>query len=85
MFILVTQAKHGTSARLVETFADGQAMARSFVGDHNPIDGCSSVPSLRQRLGEHGPEFSIARSTSFGPRRAFVRPISTEFHIELGI
>lgn len=78
MFLLRLKSKHHDQVKLVRAFEEGTAEARRFVGDHNPVDGCSAPP-LESGSKVGGKEkFAILRQTSFGERRATVQPISQE-------
>jgi hypothetical protein len=75
MFLLHTQAQHHNRVQLFPDFMTAWNAALEFVGLHNPVDGCSTEPVTRH-LDEMGSW--VARSTSFGYRRAAVVPVSTE-------
>lgn len=80
MFLLHIQATHRNSVQLFPDFETAWAAAEEFVGPHNPVDGCSTEPTARH-LGAKGSW--IARSTSFGYRRAAVVPISDGYATDL--
>lgn len=80
MFLLHCKATHHNTVRLFTTFDHAWASAQRFVGDHNPVDGCSTEPTFRHLDGKGS---WIARSTSFGYRRATVVPVSTETATDL--
>lgn len=85
LFLLITDLKGRRSARLYESATTAEEIARKFVGDHNPVDGCSSEPRAESYGGKNGTVFYISRSSSFGTRRASVYPIGTDFEQELRI
>lgn len=82
-FILITRRKMSAQAKLVDSFTTACEEANKFVGDHNPTDGCSSLPHVRSKQTSRGSEYSIARSTSFGPRSATVKPIGYDFETSI--
>jgi hypothetical protein len=83
MFLLLKELKGHKTAQLVEDPAYAEQLARAFVGDHNPVDGCSTEPHAESFGGPNGTRFYISRSSSFGTRRAEVYPVGTEFEQEL--
>jgi len=80
MFLLHSQSKHSNEVRLFEDYDQAWSAALEFVGPHNPVDGCSMEPTTRH-LDEAGSW--VARSTSFGYRRAAVVPVSTDYATKL--
>jgi len=46
--------------------------ARAFVGEHNPIDGCSTRPEV---VSFTSGRWSMTRSSSFGTYRANIYPM----------
>lgn len=82
-FLVRLKTRRTDTVQLVGTFAKGAAMARKHVGDHNPIDGCSAPATERGcRIG--GIEaLTVARSTSFGERRATVQPVFSNEAVDM--
>ncbi len=72
MYLLRATTGRTDTVQLFEHVADGIEAARKHVGDHNPVDGCSSerVELDKNRV------FRCSRSTSWGLRTASVTPIS---------
>lgn len=68
MFLLRCKARHFDSVKVVEDKMAAAAEARAWVGEHNPIDGCSTEPTVNQYTGR----WHISRSSSFGTREAWV-------------
>lgn len=79
MYILITRTKMSAVAQLHSTFDSAKEDADKHVGDHNAVDGCSSVPTVFAKRSAHGKEYTVSRSTSFGIRSATVRPIGLDF------
>jgi hypothetical protein len=74
MYLLTRLNKHSDQRHVVKDYERAKTLAREHVGQHYPVDSCSSEP----REHEHAPSqtFTVIRSTSFGPREASVRPIT---------
>lgn len=71
MFLLRCKTRHSDSVKLYEAQEEARDEAERFVGVHSPMDGCSTEPRVEQSpLGRT----KISRSTSFGPREAWVLP-----------
>lgn len=83
MFVLITRRRGSANARLVEDYDEAVNAAREHVGEHNPVDGCSTRVLEDTRRRTHGLEFSCSRSTSFGHRSATVRAIGTDFETSI--
>jgi hypothetical protein len=84
MKYLYTEAnKFGRQACLMDSFELACKKAREFVGDHNPVDGCSTVPVEKGMNTPQRCEFAVERYTSFGHRRATVQMLSSEVMLEL--
>ena len=83
MYLYTEGNKSGRRACLVESFELGIKRARKFVGDHNPADGCSTVPEEKAINTPQRCEFAIGRYTSFGYRRATVQMLSSDVMLEL--
>ena len=75
MYLLQTQTKFWD---VVEVFTDRDeaiAKAKEFVGQHNPVDGCSTEPIITDYKNPE--RWTGSRSTSFGLRRAWVHTATT--------
>jgi hypothetical protein len=83
LFLLITENKHIRQVKLFTDPVEAEQAARAWVGDHNPIDGCSTEAHAESFAGPHGTRFYVSRSTSFGIRRAEVYPVGTAFEQEL--
>ena len=72
IYLCITKTKQKQVAKLYEDYGEAVKVARSHVGEHNSVDGCSTevIESLRNHV------FSIRRSSSFGERSAIVAPVS---------
>lgn len=81
--LLIKELKGRKTAELHLDRAYAEQLAREFVGDHNPIDGCSSKPRAESYSNPHGTRFYISRNSSFGTRKAHVVPIGQGFEMEL--
>lgn len=82
-FLVRLQSKHNDSIRMVNSFAEGAKLARKHVGDHNPIDGCSSPATERGCRIDGIEALTVARSTSFGERRGTVQPLFSQKAVDL--
>lgn len=72
---LYRQIAHGHDmVQLVEDFDEACEKARTFVGEHSDIDSCSGPRQERQTEMV----YRTYRGTSFGARRATVRPIFSD-------
>lgn len=74
MFLYRQTSRHGDSIMVTEDFDAAVERARSFLGVHNPVDGCSTAPHIE--LG--ATRFYGSRSSSFGIRRAYVVALNAE-------
>jgi hypothetical protein len=83
MYLLRKTSKGSDQVCLVKDFEVGARLAREFVGDHNPVDGCSTVPTERGLQIKGHAAMSVGRYTSFGHRGASVMPISEGVFTEL--
>lgn len=82
-FLVRLKSRHHDDVRMVTSFAAGAKLARDFVGDHMPEDGCSS-PAQECGCRIDGIEgLTVARSTSFGERRGSVQPLFSQKAVEL--
>jgi hypothetical protein len=81
--LLIRRSKNGPTAVLVDDYESAVIHAKKFVGDHNPVDSCSSVRDESTRRTPRGVEFSCSRSTSFGLRSASVLRIGYDFETRI--
>ena len=77
LFLVTITANRGKwrEVALVARWQDAVEAAKRHVGEHNPIDGCSTpVHEWRSAEAEDslGPRLALHRNTSFGERTATV-------------
>lgn len=70
MFLLTKKNRHATWIAILSDQDTAMRLAQEFVGEHNPVDGCST--ERRERLPKNGREYHVERNTSFGLRQASV-------------
>lgn len=68
MFLLRLTAKHSDVVKIIEDRQEALRQAAEFVGEHNPVDGCSTRP-VQATYCTH---YVIERQTSFGRRAAYI-------------
>lgn len=73
MFLYRQTSKHSDMVLLTEDFDSAVERARAFIGEHNPIDGCSTPPAIEMSANR----FYGQRHSSFGLRKAWVISINT--------
>lgn len=66
-FLLIRSARHGEQTPVISQDKEKLvALAVAFLGDHNPVDGCS----MPRQISDVGGEWRGHRSSSFGVRSA---------------
>jgi hypothetical protein len=75
MWLVRTKTRSFDVVRFCETEDEALAIARTFVGEHFPLDGCSTE-RIEQRYVTG--RIALSRSTSFGVRQAWVIPATKD-------
>lgn len=68
MFLLRCKARGFDRVTFEEDKLRATLLAKQWVGEHHPIDGCSSEPQAEQYVGR----WKTWRSSSFGTREAII-------------
>ncbi len=77
-WLLETKTRRLVDRQLYADKRNAIASGILFCGEHNPIDGCSTPPTIRDKISAHsGSHWSCQRNTSFGERTAEVFEISS--------
>lgn len=80
MFLVILKRGPMQRAHLTQNGETATAMAKAFVGEHNPVDGCSTP--VEETVGEGG-RVIRTRASSFGRRYATILPIAFDDTLDL--